>query len=178
MYRNNDEPSWHQFGDAPLDPPAAGSVAAVVVPARDGFADPPALLVRDDVLAQLGGPEHVRAGGVADLLARIEAAGHQVEKRAVPVPPRRATPAALHREGSGRLWLFRRHPHSFPLPRPRELGAIRFPLLVLGALHSNAHSPVHAARRGAKSSAWTRSSASAARRQTASASIDSVTDRS
>jgi hypothetical protein len=128
---------WHRFG-APLDPPAAGSVAAVVVLARDGFADPPALLVREDVLAALGGPERVRAGGLADLVARIEEAGHRVETRSLPVAPRRATPAALLREGSGRLWLFRRHPARHPLPRPREVGVARWLLLALGALHANA----------------------------------------
>jgi hypothetical protein len=102
-----------------------------VIPARDGFADPPALAVREDVLAAVGGPERVRAGALADVLARIEEAGHAVETRLAAVPRRRATPQALLREGSGRLWLYRRHPDRFPLPRPREVG--RDPLRAAGA---------------------------------------------
>ncbi|HKH19001.1 MAG TPA: hypothetical protein VKA57_15850 [Solirubrobacteraceae bacterium] len=164
------------FGPAPLDPPGDGSVAALVVPARDSFIDPPALAVREDVLARVGEPVRVRAGGLADLVARIEAAGHEVETRALAVPSRRATPAALLREGSGRLWLFRRHPERFPLPRPGDIGSLRWLLLAVGALRANAEP--QAPRRGAKSSAPTRSSASAAARQTASASIASATDRS
>jgi hypothetical protein len=121
------------FGSVPVDP---GDAAAVVVPARDGFADPPGLAVRDDVLAQVGGLEPVRAGALADLVARIEDAGHTVETRDVAVAPRAATPGALLREGSARLWLFRRHPQRYPLPRPRELGW-RLPLVALGALHAN-----------------------------------------
>ena len=121
------------FGSVPLDP---GRSAVVVVVPRDGFADPPALAVREDVLAAVGGPEPVRAGALADLVARIEAAGHPVEIRELAVAPRRATPAALVREGAGRLWLFRRHPERYPLPRPRELGW-RLPLVALGALQAN-----------------------------------------
>ena len=170
--------AYRVFGRAPLDPPGDGSVAAVVVPARDSFADPPALAVREDVLAHVGEPVRVRAGGLADLVARIEAAGHEVETRALAVPSRHATPAALLREGSGRLWLFRRHPERFPLPRPGDTGWIRWMLLAVGALRANAGPAAQAARRGAKSSAPTRSSASAAARQTASASIASATDRS
>ena len=88
------------------------------------------------MLGAVGGPEPVRAGALADLVARIEAAGHPVERREVAVAPRRPTPRALHREGSARLWLFRRHPARHPLPRPREAGW-RLPLLALGALHAN-----------------------------------------
>ena len=106
------------------------------MPARDGFADPPGLAVRDDVLAAVGGPEPVRAGALADLVARIQDAGHVVETRDVAVAPRRATPGALLREGSARLWLFRRHPQRHPLPRPRELGW-RLPFVALGALRAN-----------------------------------------
>jgi hypothetical protein len=127
---------YQQLGAVPVAPPPDASAAAVVVPPRDGFADPPALAVREDVLAAVGGPEPVRGGALADLVARIEAAGHAVETRPLAVPPRRATPAALLREGSARFWLFRRHPDRYPLPRPRELGW-RLPLLALGALHAN-----------------------------------------
>jgi hypothetical protein len=169
--------SYRQFGTARLDPPADGSAPAVVVPARDHFADPPALAVREDVLAQVGGPERVRAGALADLLVRIEAAGHTVERRPPPAAPRRSTPAALYREGSGRFWLFRRYPERFPLPRPKDVGVGRFLALAAGALRANGE-PGQAARRGAKSSASTRSSSNAAPRQTARASIDSVTERS
>jgi hypothetical protein len=122
-----------QFGSVPVDP---GESAVVVIPPRDGFADPPGLAVREDVLAAVGGPEPVRAGALADLVARIEAAGHPVEVRELAVAPRRATPGALLREGAARLWLFRRHPERYPLPRPRELGW-RLPLLALGALRAN-----------------------------------------
>jgi hypothetical protein len=125
--------AYRQFGSVPVDP---GESAAVVIPARDGFADPPGLAVREDVLAAVGGPEPVRAGALADLVARIEEAGHAVEPRELVVARRRATPGALLREGSGRLWLFRRHPERYPLPRPRELGW-RLPLLALGALRAN-----------------------------------------
>jgi hypothetical protein len=128
---------WQRFGTVALDPPAGDEAAAQIAP-RDGFADPPGLIVRGDVLAALGGPERVRAGGLADLAARIEAAGHRVETRSLPVAPRRATPAALLREGSGRLWLFRRHPDRHPLPRPRETGLLRFVVLAAGALRANA----------------------------------------
>jgi hypothetical protein len=93
--------------------------------------------VREDILAAVGGPEPVRAGALADLVARIEAAGHAVEARDLPVPPRRPTPARLHREGSARFWLFRRHPERFPLPRPGDVGLLRYPVLALGALHAN-----------------------------------------
>ncbi len=126
--------SHRQLGAVPIADPGDGP--AVALAARDGFADPPGLAVREDVLAAVGGPEPVRAGALADLVARIEAAGHPVERRDVPVAPRRPTPAALHREGSARLWLFRRHPECHPLPRPREAGW-RLPLLALGALHAN-----------------------------------------
>ena len=46
--------------------------AAAAIPPRDGFADPPGLAVRADVLAAVGGPEQVRGGALADLVARIE----------------------------------------------------------------------------------------------------------
>jgi hypothetical protein len=118
-----------------LEPPLGPAVAAFV-PASDGFADPPGVVVRDDVLAAVGEPVRVRAGALADLVARLEAAGHAVERRAQPVAPRRATPAALLREGSARLWLFRRHPDRHPLP-PRDVPVLRWPLLALGALRAN-----------------------------------------
>jgi hypothetical protein len=79
----------------------------------------------------------VRAGALADLVARIEEAGHEVERRDAAVAPRPAQPAALLREGAGRLWLFRRHPDRYPLPRPDQTGWLRYPLLVLGALRAN-----------------------------------------
>jgi hypothetical protein len=131
------EPRWRQLATLPVEPPADPmDAAAVVIPARDGFADPPGLAVREDVLAAVGGPEPVRTGALADLVARIDATGHAVQMREIAVPPRRATPAALLREGSARLWLFRRHPARHPLPGPRAL-SWRLPLLVLGALHAN-----------------------------------------
>jgi hypothetical protein len=130
---------YRGFGAVALDPPPrAGGPAAVAVTPRDGFADPPALAVRADVLAAVGGPEDVRGGALADLVARIAEAGLVVELRDQAVAPRRATPAALHREGSARLWLFRRHPRRFPLPRPGHVGIARLALLALGALHANA----------------------------------------
>ena len=122
-------------------PQPAGDAAAYVVPATDAFADPHGLTVRADVLEAVGGPEPVRAGGLADLVARLEAAGHAVVPVADAVPPRRATPRALHREGSARLWLFRRHPERFPLPRPREIGVLRLVPMALGALRANAMRP-------------------------------------
>jgi hypothetical protein len=128
---------WRRFGDVRLEPPEDGAVAAFVLP-RDGFADPPGVVVRADVLAAVGAPPHVRAGGLADLVARLAAGGHVVEQRRLALAPRRATAAALLREGSGRLWLFRRHPGRHPLPRPRQVGPLRFALLALGALHANA----------------------------------------
>jgi hypothetical protein len=124
------------FGSLP-GPAPAGPEAAVAVRSRDGFADPPGLAVREDILAAVGGPEPVRAGALADLVARIETAGHAVEARDLPVPPRRPTPGRLHREGCARFWLFRRHPERFPLPRPRDVGLLRYPVLALGALHAN-----------------------------------------
>jgi hypothetical protein len=131
------EPRWRQLGTVPVEPPAdPADAAAVVIPARDGFADPPGLAMREDVLAAVGGPEPVRAGALADLVARIEERGHAVDTREPAVPPRRATPHALLREGSARLWLFRRHPARHPLPGPRAL-TWRLPLLALGALRAN-----------------------------------------
>jgi hypothetical protein len=129
--------AYSQLGALPVAPPADGAVAAVVIPSRDVFADPPGLAVREDVLRAVGGPEPVRAGALADLVARIEAAGHAVEVRDAAAAPRRATPSALLREGSGRFWLFRRHPQRHPLPRARDVGWLRYPLLALGALHAN-----------------------------------------
>jgi hypothetical protein len=131
--------AYRRFGAHAPEP--AGEAAAYVVPARDGFADPPGLTVRADVLAAVGGPEPVRAGGLADLVARLEDAGHPVVAVASVAPPRRPTPAALHREGSARLWLFRRHPERHPLPRARELGPLRLLPMALGALHANAAPP-------------------------------------
>ena len=128
--------AYRRFGAHPPEP--AGDAAAYVVAADDAFADPHGLTVREDVLAAVGGPEPVRAGGLADLAARLEEAGHAVEPVAAPVPPRRATPGALHREGSARLWLFRRHPERFPLPRPRDVGVLRLVPMALGALRANA----------------------------------------
>ena len=137
-------PAYRRFGAHAPEP--AGAEAAYSVPARDGFADPPGLTVRADVLAAIGDPEPVRAGGLADLVARLEAAGHAVVPVEGPVPPRRASLAALHREGSGRLWLFRRHPARHPLPRPRELGPLRLVPIALGALHANARRPAGSRR--------------------------------
>jgi hypothetical protein len=124
--------SHRQLGAVAVPDP--GDAAAVAIAAHDGFADPPGLAVREDVVAAVGGPEPVRAGALADLVARIEAAGHEVERRDVPVARRRPTPAALHREGSARFWLFRRHPARYPLPLAVSW---RLPLLALGALHAN-----------------------------------------
>jgi hypothetical protein len=129
--------SYRQLGSVPVAPPADGAAGAVVIPSRDGFADPPGLAVREDVVTAVGGPEPVRAGALADLLARIEAAGHLVEVRDAAAAPRRATPAALLREGAGRLWLFRRHPERHPLPHPRDVGWLRYMLLAIGALRAN-----------------------------------------
>jgi hypothetical protein len=128
---------YRQLGALPVAPPADGGAAAIVIPSRDGFADPPGLAVREDVLTAVGGPEPVRAGALADLVARIEDAAHPVEVRAAAAAPRRATVAALLREGSGRFWLFRRHARRYPLPRPGDVGWLRYPLLVVGALHAN-----------------------------------------
>jgi hypothetical protein len=94
---------WHRFGPIRLDPPSDPALAAVFVPARDGFVDPPGVLVR---------------GG-----------------------PRRPTVAALLREGSGRLWLFRRHPERFPLPKPHRVGIVRWVVMLVGALRANARPP-------------------------------------
>ena len=107
----------------------------LIAPA-DGFADPPGLAVREDVLEAVGGPEPVFAGALAELVGRIEAAGHTVETRAQPAPRRRPTPGRLVREGAARLWLFRRDAERFPLPRPRELGW-RLPFMAAGALRAN-----------------------------------------
>jgi hypothetical protein len=104
--------------------------------AADGFADPVGLAVREDVLDAVGGPEPVFAGALAELVARIEAAGHAVETRVRPLPPRRPTPGRLAREGAARVWLFRRDAERFPLPRPRELGW-RLPFMAIGALRAN-----------------------------------------
>lgn len=130
-------PGWIGLGAHPPAPPAGGTAAAVVVAADDGFADPPGLLVRADVLAAIGGPEPVRAGALADLVARIEAAGHAVAVEHVQVPRRRAGFAALHREGSGRVWLWRRHPARWPLPKLRDAGPLRYAVMALGALRAN-----------------------------------------
>jgi hypothetical protein len=139
--------SYRGFGAVLPETPADGSAAAIAVRSRDVFADPPGLAVRDDVLAAVGGPARVRSGALADLVARIEEAGHRVELSAQPAAPRRATPAALHREGSGRLWLFRRHPARFPLPRPRQVGLVRLAPMALGALRANALPPGRGAER-------------------------------
>jgi hypothetical protein len=118
-------------------PGVPADAAAAAIRPRDGFADPPGLAVRADLLGAVGGLEPVRAGALADLVARLEAAGHAVAWRDdVPAPRRRATPRALLREGAGRFWLFRRHPERHPLPRPREAGW-RLPLLAVGALRAN-----------------------------------------
>jgi hypothetical protein len=132
-------PAYRRLGAHPPEP--AGDGAAYVVPARDGLADPHGLTVRADVLAAVGGPEPVRAGGLADLVARLEQAGHEVAPVATGAPRRRATAGTLHREGSARLWLFRRHPERFPLPRPREVGPLRLVPMALGALRANAVRP-------------------------------------
>jgi hypothetical protein len=131
---------YRQLGRVVLATPS-DEPAAVVLPARDGFADPPGLAVRTDVLEVVGFPPRVRAGGEADLVARLEAAGHEVRRVSGAAPARRATPASLHREGSARLWLFRRHPARFPLPRGGETGLLRYLMLALGALRANALPP-------------------------------------
>ena len=131
--------SWVGLGGHPPAPPAEG--VAVAVAAIDGFADPPGLVVRDDVLAAVGGPEAVRAGALADLVARIEAAGHAVAVVRAPVPPRPAGFGSLHREGSGRIWLWRRHPARWPLPSLRETGPLRYAVMALGALRANGLPP-------------------------------------
>ena len=132
-------PAYRCMGEHPPRP--AGDAAAYAVRPRDGFADPPGLAVRVDVLAAVGEPVPVRAGGLADLAARLEAAGHSVTWLDADVPARRAAWAALHREGSARLWLFRRHPERHPLPRPRELASPRTLPMALGALRANALPP-------------------------------------
>jgi hypothetical protein len=132
---------WQSFGSLALEPPSDRDRAGVVVPPRDGFADPPAILVREDVLAAVGPPEAVRAGALADLVARVEEAGYTLETRAAPTAPRRASVAALLREGSGRFWLFRRHPDRFPLPKPDSVGPLRWLVMLVGALHANAGRP-------------------------------------
>jgi hypothetical protein len=114
--------------------PDPGDAPAVQIPPRDGFSDPPGLAVHLDVLAAVGGPEPVRAGALADLVIRIVAAGFAVEAQDVAVAARRATPAALYREGAARLWLFRRYPERYPL---RAELSWRLPLLALGALRAN-----------------------------------------
>ena len=96
----------------------------LIAPA-DGFADPPGLAVREDVLDAVGGPEPVFAGALAELVARIEAAGHTVEVRHDRAPVRRPTPGRLAREGAARLWLFRRD------------AGWRFPFMAVGALRAN-----------------------------------------
>jgi hypothetical protein len=123
--------------------PEPGDAAAVQIPPRDGFSDPPGLAVRADVLAAVGAPEPVRGGALADLVVRIVAAGHVVEARDVPVPPRRATAAALYHEGAARFWLFRRYPERYPLPLSPSW---RLPLLALGALRANGRPTRTAAR--------------------------------
>jgi hypothetical protein len=128
-----------------VDVPAPGEAAAVEIPPRDGFSDPPGLAVRADVLAAVGGPEPVRGGALADLAMRIAAAGHVVEARDVELPARRPTPAALYREGAARLWLFRRYPERFPL---RTEASWRLPLLLLGALSANGRPTRPAGRSG------------------------------
>jgi hypothetical protein len=117
-----------------VEVPEPGDAAAIQLPPRDGFSDPPGLVVRADVLAAVGGPEPVRAGALADLVVRIVAAGFVVEARDVAVAPRRATAAAVYREGAARLWLFRRYPERYPL---RVEPGLRLPLLALGAMRAN-----------------------------------------
>lgn len=126
---------WRCFGPAPASLPDGAD--AVVAPARDGFADPPALAVRAAALAQVGGVERVRAGGLADLVARLHDAGLRVTEAAEATPPARpVTLRALLQEGSARLWLFRRWPARHPLPRPREW-SWRTMVMAVGALRAN-----------------------------------------
>jgi hypothetical protein len=120
-----------------LEPPPAPEAAAVVLDSRDRFADPPGMAVREDVMEIAGSLEPVRAGALADLVDRLEAAGHAIERRAAELAPRAPWPRALLREGAGRFWLWRRRPDRHPLPRPRDVGVWPYPLLVLGALHAN-----------------------------------------
>ena len=90
---------------------------------------------------------------------------------AAEVPRRRGDGGLLHREGSARLWLFRRHPERFPLPRPGELGPA-----AARAYGAGRAARERAAATGLKSSAVTRSRANAAPKQSASASMLSATD--
>jgi hypothetical protein len=41
---------YRRFGGAPPEPAPGESPAALMVPSRDGFADPPGLVVREDAL--------------------------------------------------------------------------------------------------------------------------------
>jgi hypothetical protein len=133
--------TWRRLGTHPPLPPTDDGVAAVAVAAADGFADPPGLTVRGDVLAAVGGPEPVRAGALADLVARLEAAGHAVATKPEAAPRRRAGLAALHREGSARFWLWRRYPQRFPLPTPGDTPPLRLAVMALGALRANGLPP-------------------------------------
>ena len=111
--------------------PRTSAAAAVVIPSRDVFADPPALAVREDVLAagrrpRAGAGRRARRPRRPDRGRRARGRGARHRRSA----PRRATPAALHREGSGRFWLFRRHPRPLPAAaaagrRPRAPPAAR-----------------------------------------------------
>ncbi len=131
--------SWSVLAGPPgvLEPLPGPPSVAVAVTSRDLFADPPALAVRTEVLQAVGGPEPVRAGALADLVDRLEDAGHRVEHRTVGMPRRRRTAGAVRREGAGRFWLWRRRPERHPLPRPSAVGWWPYPLLVLGALRAN-----------------------------------------
>jgi hypothetical protein len=83
----------------------------------------------------------VRAGALADLVARLEAAGHAVATAPEAAPPRRGGLAALHREGSARFWLWRRYPQRFPLPTPRDTPPLRLAVMALGSLRANGLPP-------------------------------------
>jgi hypothetical protein len=48
---------------------------------------------------------------------------------------------ALHREGSGRFWLWRRHPNRWPLPTLRDTGLLPYVFMALGSLRANGLPP-------------------------------------
>ena len=85
---------------------------------------PPALAVAD-ALADVGGPEPVRGGALADLVDRLEAAGHRSSAGRSP-PAAARDVRALRREGAARFWLWRRRPDRHPLPRPAEVGLLAY----------------------------------------------------
>ena len=119
--------SWRVRSPAPAEPwrraRCAPGSPRWSCPPRDPFADPPApRRPRGCVLADVGGPEPVRGGALADLVDRLEAAGHVVERR--PSRSRRGPPrpARSGARAPARFWLWRRRPGRHPLPRPADVG--------------------------------------------------------